>query len=180
MLQLWTVSIIPARKAALHLWNTCTCQTPIVRFFFFFWGTGFIGTDNLSNKQDWKGQKLWGRIFVSKNRSWKPEHASCSHARRLSGSRRSSRRSWCSLFHPNTRTHSQPPHDMALCCSSVAERCPGGCSPCWMLSAEEETKRWFANSYSFCGNFKKKMSTRYLCVIVGFSLFRLSVAGEVV
>lgn len=101
----------------------------------------FKGTDNLSSRPDWKGQKQLGKISANRSRSWTPEPASCSPARRLSGSRQSSRRSWCSLSRPDTRRRSRALRGRARCCSSAAGKCRVWCSPCWEPSAGGNSTR---------------------------------------
>lgn len=116
---------------------------------------------------------------MNKNRSWKLARASCSHARRLNGSRQSSRRSWRSLFHLNTHKHNHPPHDRVQCYSSAAATGRVGYSPCSMFSAAEGTHSHSRVSTRRSLMKKRSIKIWYLCV-AGFRLLCLSVAGEIV
>lgn len=135
----------------------------------------FINTDNLSSKLDWKGQRPWERIFWSKNRSWKLARASCFLSRHRIGSRRSSRRSWRSLFRPSNRTRSHPPRDRARYYSSARGTSQVGGLPCWGLSAAKTTELAGSKDVNPRENAKRTLCTCALLLALAFLVCRLLV-----
>ena len=101
----------------------------------------FTDTDIPPSTPGWKGRRLWGRILWNTSRSWKPAHAFCSPARPPSGSRQSSRKSWRSLYRPDTRTCSRPPRGRAGCGSCAAGTSRAGCSADWWTCGAEWDRR---------------------------------------